>query len=319
MTNQTVRVLELLKRFNNNQKVCIEALQHDMLWYGKSEKTIRRDLDVLKEVFSNSFELVRGEKGCYKAITKEAFDNFLSKDMLSLMVRTFSIAQYNDMFSSLDMNDVDKKIIEKKIKEHKNIYDFKSKPFENKSANSEIYKDLEYAIYHKRVLLMKYEFHGKLEEYTIKPYRIVFMNENFYLISEVKNQKYLLKISRISKIREVNKSKDTFYHNREIDKFITQMQTPMAIYSENYEKKLIKIILEVDSSKTEHFKTKKHLLSQKIEEVKANGNLIISFKVTKNMEIEELIKKWIPHIKVISPLSLKEDIEEKLRLYLDNN
>ncbi len=34
------------------------------------------------------------------------------------------------------------------------------------------------------------------------------------------------------------------------------------------------------------------------------------------MEIEELIQKWIPHIKIISPLSLKKKIEEKLRLYL---
>ena len=46
MTNQTARVLELLKRFNDGKKVCIEALGNEVLWEGKSEKTIRRDLDV---------------------------------------------------------------------------------------------------------------------------------------------------------------------------------------------------------------------------------------------------------------------------------
>lgn len=35
------------------------------------------------------------------------------------------------------------------------------------------------------------------------------------------------------------------------------------------------------------------------------------------MEIEELIKKWIPYIKVIEPLSLKEKIENDLRSYLN--
>ena len=77
-TKQTARVLELLKRFNNGEKVCIDALQQDTLWYGKSEKTIRRDLDVIKEYFPESFELIRGghgERGCYKAVTKGVFDN----------------------------------------------------------------------------------------------------------------------------------------------------------------------------------------------------------------------------------------------------
>ncbi len=44
ITNQTARVLELIKRFNNGQKISIEALSNEDLWYGKSEKTIRRDL-----------------------------------------------------------------------------------------------------------------------------------------------------------------------------------------------------------------------------------------------------------------------------------
>lgn len=54
-TNQTARVLELLKRFNNGEKVCIGTLQQDSLWYGKSEKTIRRDLDVIKKYFPEAF------------------------------------------------------------------------------------------------------------------------------------------------------------------------------------------------------------------------------------------------------------------------
>lgn len=45
-TNQTARVLELIKRFNNGQKISIEALSNEDLWFGKSEKTIRRDLEV---------------------------------------------------------------------------------------------------------------------------------------------------------------------------------------------------------------------------------------------------------------------------------
>ena len=65
-TNQTKRVLELVKRFNDGQKVYIEALQNDINWWNDtrqepmSEKSIRRDLDVIKEYFP--FALVPGEK-----------------------------------------------------------------------------------------------------------------------------------------------------------------------------------------------------------------------------------------------------------------
>jgi hypothetical protein len=34
------------------------------------------------------------------------------------------------------------------------------------------------------------------------------------------------------------------------------------------------------------------------------------------MEIEELIKRWIPFVKVIEPISLKDKIESDLRNYL---
>ena len=55
ITNQTVRVLELLKRFNDGKMVKIPELKNDTLWDGKSEKTIRRDLDVIKQYFPAGF------------------------------------------------------------------------------------------------------------------------------------------------------------------------------------------------------------------------------------------------------------------------
>ena len=135
ITNQTVRVLELLKRFNDGQKVCIDALEKDELWEGKSEKTIRRDLEVIKEYFPNSFELIRGgkgERGCYKAITQSTFDNFLKPDALSLLIQTFNIAQRSDLFDSFDMSSDEKKILDSKINQVNKYYEFKNKPLESK-------------------------------------------------------------------------------------------------------------------------------------------------------------------------------------------
>ena len=74
--------------------------------------------------------------------------------------------------------------------------------------------------------------------------------------------------------------------------------------------------MEIDSKKAYFFKSKNYLKSQQIEETLPNGNLIVSYRVTQEMEVEELIKRWIPFVKVIKPPSLKQKIEDELREYL---
>jgi len=316
VTNQTTRVLELLKRFNDGQKVCIEVLKNDILWESKSEKTIRRDLDVIKEVFPESFKLIRGEKGCYKAITKKAFEQFLNERNLSLLIQTFSIAQRSDLFQSLDIDQADKRIIESRVKESRKIYEFKNKPFESKKDNYKLMKKLEHAVYYQKHISIRYMVKNRVEEYKIKPYKIIFMKENFYLACEVEACNFLFSLYRISKIEEVIDSHKTFYKNREIEDFIKFIQTPFARYRKNFRKYLIRVILEVDKSKAFYFKNKKFLTSQEILEIKDNGNLIISYQITQEIEIDELIKSWLPYLKIIEPLSLKEKIRKELQGYI---
>ena len=316
MTNQTLRVLELLKRFNNGQKVCIESLKNDILWESKSEKTIRRDLDVIKEVFPNSFELIRGERGCYKAITKKAFDQFLDERNLSLLVQTFNIAQRSELFNSLDIDKSDKRIIEQKLKESRKLYIFKNKPFESKKENYDNIKTLERVIYHQKYIKIKYFLKYRVATYEVKPYKIVFMNENFYLACEIDNQPFEFSLYRISKIKSIKETSKTFYKNREIEDFIEFMQTPFARYKRGYRNHLIEVVLEVDKSKAYFFEAKRFLNSQKVKEKLENGNLLLTYKITQELEIEELIKRWLPYVWVIEPLSLKEKIEGELREYL---
>jgi predicted DNA-binding transcriptional regulator YafY len=318
MTNQTIRVLELLKRFNSGQKVCIDILKFDVLWENKSEKTIRRDLDVIKLVFPESFELIRGQKGCYKAITKKAFDQFLDERNLALLIQTFSIAHRSDLFDSLDIEDNDKRIIEKKLKDTKKIYEFKTKPFESKKDDYIIFKKLEHVIRYQKYITINYVANKVSMSYTLKPYKIIFMNENFYLAGEVDNQEFVFALYRISKIESILESNKTFQKNLEINEFIKFMQTPFAQYKKEFKRHLIKIVLEVDSSKAFFFKSKKFLASQEIIEEMSNGNLIVSYYVTQELEIEELIKKWLPHIYILEPLSLKEKIMKELEFYLKN-
>lgn len=316
MANQTYRVLELIRRFNNNEKVCIERLQDEVMWEGKNEKTIRRDLNIIKATFPETFHLIRGEQGCYKAVTSELFSNITSGDNMSLLIQTFNIAQRSNLFESLDINKSDKSIIERKIKESKNTYMFKTKPFENKSCDFELFKKLEQSIYHRKMIIIEYKRQDTIKEIEVKPYKIIFMRENFYLASEVKHVDYSFSLFRISKIQNVSTTKKIFHQNKDIVDFIKAIQTPFSKYTPNFKEHLIEVIVEVNSAKIEYFKDKKFLQSQTFLEEKENGNYIYSFTVTQELEVEELVKQWLPYMKIISPLSLKNKITQDITNYL---
>ena len=314
-TNQTARVLELIKRFNNGQKISIEALSNENLWFGKSEKTIRRDLDVIKEYFPDSYELVKGEKGCYKAITKNAFDNFINAEFMSLMVQMFNLANKSDLFSNFDLDDNDKKILESKIKDSKKCYEFKTKPFESFKSDNVLLKELESKIKHQKYINIQYDINGKINKFEVKPYKIIFINENFYLACGIEHEKLEFALYRLSKIKSIEDTSKTYHKNIEIEDFIKDIQTPFSFYRRDYKKHLINVVLEVDKSKAYYFENKKYLKSQE-EKKQDDGSLLLTFKVTQEMEIEELVKRWIPFVKVIEPKSLKEKIDSDLKKYL---
>lgn len=172
------------------------------------------------------------------------------------------------------------------------------------SVSTQTCIDIEYAQHNK---LIKFDY--------VKPYKILFMNENFYLACEVSN-KYKFTMFRLSNIKNIVESHIHFDINIDIQDFIANIQTPFSTYRENYREYLLDVIVEVDKSKACFFTSKQFLASQKIVKIKENGNLLMSFKVTQEMEVEELIKKWLPFVKVIEPISLDEKIKTDIKQYL---
>lgn len=327
-TSQTKRVLELLKRFNDGKTICIEALQNDPDWWNDtrqepmSEKSIRRDIDVIREYFPDSFELIRGgkgEKGCYKAITKGVFESLLNKETMALIVQTVNIAQQNNMMERLNIDETDKRILQKQIDKSKECYEFISKPYESQKGDTQLFKDLEKAIIYKHTITVGYKTDNGTVKYELKPYKIVFMNENFYLASENPDENYLFTMLRIAQIESVELKKETFYHDYDIKEFIKHIQTPFSRYTPQFKNHLIKIVVKVDRAKAKFFKLKKHFPSQKILEEGSDGSLLLSFEVTQELEVESFIKSWTPHLRVIEPQSLREKIEEDFRQYLTHS
>ena len=191
---------------------------------------------------------------------------------------------------------------------------------ENSESDSKkmIFEMLKESVSMKKIISFDYKINNKsIRQIDIKPYKILFMNDNYYLASEVNNE-YKFSMFRISKISNIQDSEKSFYYNVDIQNFISDIQTPFSTYKEDYKSHQIVVKVEVDKSKAHFFEDKKFLPSQIIEKKLDNGNLQISYIVTQEMEAEELIKKWIPFMRVMEPIRLDEKIRSDMRKYLSN-
>lgn len=58
--------------------------------------------------------------------------------------------------------------------------------------------------------------------------------------------------------------------------------------------------------------------SQRTVAVHSDGSMLLSFKITHEMEILPTIMEFVPHVRVHSPNSLDKAIKGRLREYLED-
>lgn len=116
------------------------------------------------------------------------------------------------------------------------------------------------------------------------PYRIIFINENFYFACySLKKEQFSL--FRIGQILSIHKEQETFQLNYDLLDFIeNHIQTPYSKYTKDFRKSLINVRIKVDSKKAKYFKMKKFFTSQVEEKTKDNGDLILRYTFTALMK-----------------------------------
>ncbi len=285
------RTVEILKYLNEGRVLCITNLANS---YGVSDRTIRRDFALLKECFGD-FMTKDGE--CYRA-----YEKFLLEDVLC-STELMTLANIVNLFGLASMSNHITDDTSALIKKSISVYDFKNRPFEN-MQNREIVKKLEHAIKFNKEIKLEYKVERGRVRRIFNPYKILFLNENFYLVGENYSKK-IFEFLRVSMIEEVRESSKIFYKDKEIEKFIKTIQTPWA----SFDKEQIRVRLRVDKRVRKYFILKQYLPSQKVVHTFENGDIEVTYTVTNLKEIEELIVKWLPDIRIISPRNLQKMIK----------
>jgi len=76
-----------------------------------------------------------------------------------------------------------------------------------------------------------------------------------------------------------------------------------------------RVVLELDAKIAKYFKRKPLSKTQRIEEAREDGSLVISVEITDDMEIIPVIKYWLPHIHVVEPKRIDTHIREIISEY----
>jgi predicted DNA-binding transcriptional regulator YafY len=289
------RTIEILKHLNDGKKLCITNLA---ITYEVSDRTIRRDFELIKELFGD-FMSKEGE--CYRAYKKVLLDEVLhSTDLMTLanIVNLFGVTQKQSLISDKTQALIDKSML---------VYDFKSRPFEN-MQNHEVIKKLEHAIKFNKEVKIRYKSERAVSHANFKPYKILFLNENFYMVGENRS-KNQFEFRRISMIEEVAYKNKTFIAHNDIIKFIKTIQTPWAVFGK--EEMLVR--LRVSKKVRRFFLFKKYLPSQEVVQTFDDGDIEVHYTVSSLHELEELVIKWLPQISIISPNGFKKMMKRTLK------
>jgi len=288
------RTIDILKQLNEGKKLCVSQLAQE---HEVSDRTIRRDFELIRELFGD-FMSKEGE--CYQAYQKVLLEEVLcATDLMTLanIVNIFGITSEKSVIS-----DKTQALVEKSM----SVYDFKSRPFEN-MKNREAIKKLEHAIKFNKEIKIIYQTERAKTSRTFHPYKILFLNENFYLVGEnVGKSKF--EFLRISLVVEVISTTNIFFIQDDITTFIKRIQTPWA----SFERDDITVRLRVDRSIRRYFILKKYLPSQEVVANFENGDIEVQYTVSNLKELEELIIKWLPRIRIMYPRSLKKLIMKSM-------
>ena len=191
----------------------------------------------------------------------------------------------------------------------------------------DFYDNLIYAIKNHKYLRLEFAY-DKIKIYdNVKPIKIVFIDNNWYIAFEYKNTskedfvfRRLTFMRGLMFLRDFTYSKKDSFHTKDLDKyleFIKNIQSSMSIYGVDKKVATIKATPYI----AKYFKKdmKKFLSSQKFKEELEDGSIIFTIEYTQDLEILPFIQKWLPDLIILEPKELRDAYISKLKGAINNN
>ncbi len=280
------RLSIILTKLNNGEKLEVNQLAKE---FGVTPRTIQRDLN---------------KRFADIPIKKENKYYFLESNFLGKLnfndIKTFAIMSgIKELFPTFS-NDFLRSILEKNST---NPFLIKGHNYEKIEHKAKEFIAIESAIKNHSIIELVYRDKKRI----IHPYKFANVKGIWYLIAL---QDEVIKTFTFTKIFSLRITNESFKIDEEM---LKKIENEDSLWFSNEK---IEVTLKVNSKIAEYFKRRNIVQYQKILEEFDDGGLLVSMKMTFEEEILQIVRYWIPNIRIVSPIYLQEKLEESLKDYL---
>ncbi|MEK0214160.1 WYL domain-containing transcriptional regulator [Acinetobacter junii] len=285
------RLANILTKLNMGYQLSIKELASE---FGVSTRTISRDFDRI----NTYLPLLQDNESKKFYLDLNYLGKIAPKD-----IRNFAqLSGISHLYPSLDMSFL-RELLDSRAHQ---IYSAKGYSFEDASQFKELFKVLGKAIQEQRQIGFLYKGESRL----VQPYRLIHHHGSWYLAAVRKDQ---LRTYRISHIQ-------LMHATHEYPQFIPDQDIVKVVEDDDsiwFGQDKQEIILSIDSQVAFYFKQRSILPEQQIVRELGDGGLLVSSKINHDMQLLPLIRFWIPHLKIVNPERLQDEMEKGLKEYLE--
>ena len=284
------RLANILTKLNMGYQLSIKELASE---FGVSTRTISRDFDRL----NTYLPLLQDNETKRYYLEVNYLGKIAPKD-----IRNFAqLSGIGHLYPSLDMSFL-RELLDSRSHQ---IYNVKGYSFEDASQFKELFKVIGKAIQEHSQIGFVYKGEPRL----VQPYRLIHHHGSWYLAAVRKDQLRTYRISHIQLMHSPHENSQ-FVPDPNIVKLV---ENDDSIW---FGQDKQEIILSIDSQVAFYFKQRSILPEQQIVKELNDGGLLVSSKINHDMQLLPLIRFWIPHLKIVNPVELQQEIEEGLKEYL---
>ena len=186
-------------------------------------------------------------------------------------------------------------------------YCIKAEGYEKIDMDSILLNKIENAIEMKNISKLDSNENSSL----VEPYKVIAFDGIWYLLAkDIESNK--IKTYLISNIEEFRATTQVFnLGEKDIDTILQNVHTAWFEDGNSFT-----VTLKIKKEIAHFFKLKKHLSSQKITKENKDGSLIVTYDVSCDEDVDNLVKAWLPHIEVLKPLRFRKRLLGELEEYI---
>jgi predicted DNA-binding transcriptional regulator YafY len=311
---EVIRQWKILKTIEAARHATTQALADQL---GVTERTIRRDVEALQEAGFPLYDEREDGRKVWRLVPgykQKLTQSFSLSELAALYFGKNLLSYLGGAPFARDLESAFGKIREalpaKSLPYLARIQDLfaaRPDPAKDYSKKKDVIAGLVDATLHQRQAnVAYYSFNSKrTKSYLLDPYRLVYYHGGLYLYARA-HEHGEVRTFAVERVERIEVLETTF----EVPKDFNVSEYARGAFG-IAGGKAEDVVLDVDAGVAAYVRERVWHESQTVEE-RADGGLVLRMKVTPGFELKSWVKSFLPHVRVVEPASLRQEIAREL-------